>query len=47
MNRSHIMRHACIRLEIKIEIRLEFNQSEERKPNSSLVYFALIDQIPI
>jgi len=38
---------AGIRLEIKIEIRLEFNQSEERKPISSLVNFALIGQIPI
>jgi len=35
------------RLEIKIEIGLEFNQSEERKPISSLVIFALIGQNPI
>jgi len=35
---------AHIRLEIEIEIGLEFNQSEERKPISSLVKFALIDQ---
>jgi len=34
-------------LEIVIEIRLEFNQSEERKPVSSLVNFALIGQNPI
>jgi len=33
-----------IRLEIEIEIGLEFNQSEERKSISSLVNFALIDQ---
>jgi len=38
---------ACIRLEIGIEIELEFNQSEERKPISSLVNFALIGQNPI
>jgi len=36
-----------IRLEIEIEIGLEFNQSEERKPISSLVNFALIGQNPI
>jgi len=36
---------ACIRLEIEIETRSEFNQSEERKPN--LVNFALIGQISI
>jgi len=35
---------ARITLEIGIEIRLEFNQSEERKPISSLVNFALIGQ---
>jgi len=40
-------RKARIRLEIKIKIRLEFNQLEERKPNSSLVNFALIGQNPI
>jgi len=33
-----------IRLDIEIEIELEFNQSEERKPISSLVNSALIDQ---
>jgi len=38
---------ARIRLEIEIEIRLEFNQSEGKKPISSLVNFALIDQNPI
>jgi len=38
---------ARIRLEIKIEIGLEFNQSEKRKPISSLVNFALIGQNPI
>jgi len=38
---------ARIRLEIEIEIGLEFNQSEGRKPISSLVNFALIDQNPI
>jgi len=38
---------ACIRLEIEIEIGLEFNQSEKRKPISSLVNFALIGQNPI
>jgi len=38
---------ANITLEIGIEIRLEFNQSEERKPVSGLVYFALIGQNPI
>jgi len=38
---------ARIRLEIETEIGLEFNQSEERKPISSLVNFALIDQNPI
>jgi len=32
---------------IGIEIELEFNQSEERKPISSLVNFALIGQNPI
>jgi len=31
----------------EIEIGLEFNQSEERRPISSLVSFALIDQNPI
>jgi len=31
-----------IGLEIGIEIKLEFNQSEERKPISSLVNFALV-----
>jgi len=36
-----------IRLEIEIEIGLEFNQSEERKSISSLVNFVLIDQNPI
>jgi len=36
---------AYIRLEIEIE--LVFNQSEERKPISSLVNFALIGQNPI
>jgi len=36
-----------ITLEIVIEIRLEFNQSEERKPVSDLVNFALIGQNPI
>jgi len=37
---------ARIRLEIEIEIGLEFNQlEEERKPISSLVNFALIDLI--
>jgi len=35
---------ARIRLEIKIEIGLEFNQLEERKRISNLVNFALIDQ---
>jgi len=38
---------ARIRLEIRIEIGLEFNQSEERKPISSLVNSALIGQNPI
>jgi len=38
---------ARIRLEIEIEIRSEFNQSEERKSISSLVNFALIGQISI
>jgi len=38
---------ACIKLEIEIENELEFNQSEERKPNSSLVNFVLIGQNPI
>jgi len=33
---------ARIRLEIEFEIGLVFNQSEERKPISSLVNFALI-----
>jgi len=33
-----------IRLEIDIEICLLFNQSEKRKPISSLVNFALIGQ---
>jgi len=32
---------------IKIEIRLEFNQSEERKLILSLMNFTLINQIPI
>jgi len=32
---------------IEIEIRLEFNQSEERKLISNLVNFALIGQNPI
>jgi len=32
---------------IEIEIGLEFNQSEERKPISSLVNSALIDRNPI
>jgi len=41
------MSKARITLEIGIEIRLEFNQSEERKPISSLVIFALIGQNPI
>jgi len=36
---------ARIRLEIKIEIELKFNQSEERKLISELVNFALIGQI--
>jgi len=36
-----------IRLEIEIEIGLEFNQSEERKPILGLVNFALISQNPI
>jgi len=36
-----------IRLEIEIEIGLEFNQSEERKPISSLMNFALIGQNPV
>jgi len=40
-------RYARIRLEIGIEIELEFNQSEERKSISSLVNFALIGQNPI
>jgi len=39
------MPKACIRLEIEIE--LEFNQSEGRKPIPSLVNFALIGQNPI
>jgi len=34
-------------LKIEIEIRLEYNQSEEKKPISSLVNFVLIDQNPI
>jgi len=38
---------ARIRLENEIEIGLEFNQSEGRKPISSLVNFALIGQDPI
>jgi len=38
---------ARIRLKIEIEIGLEFNQPEERKPISSLVNFALIGQNPI
>jgi len=38
---------ARIRLEIEIEIRLEFNQSEERKPISSLMNLVLIGQNPI
>jgi len=38
---------AHIRLEIEIEIGLKFNQSEERKPISSLVNSALIGQNPI
>jgi len=38
---------AHIRLEIEIEIGLEFNQSEEKIPISSLVNFALIGQNPI
>jgi len=38
---------ARIRLEIEIEIGLKFNQSEGRKPISSLVNFALIGQNPI
>jgi len=37
---------ASIRLEIKIEIRLEFNQSEKRKLISRLVNFALIGHNP-
>jgi len=36
-----------VRLEIEIEIKLEFNQSEERKLVSGLVNFALISQNPI
>jgi len=36
-----------IRLETEIEIGLEFNQSDERKPLLCLMNFALIDQIPI
>jgi len=40
-------RKARIRLEIGIEIGLDFDQSEGRKPISSLVYFALIGQNPI
>jgi len=39
---------ASIRVsDIGIEIELELNQSEERKPISSLVNFALIGQNPI
>jgi len=38
---------ARIRLKVEIEIGLKFNQSEERKPISSLINFALIGQIPI
>jgi len=38
---------AHIKLEIEIEIGLEFNQSGGRKPISSLVNFALIGQNPI
>jgi len=37
----------ALRLVIEIEIGLEFNQSEGRKPISSLVNFALIGQNPI
>jgi len=42
----HGLYKAYIRLEIEIEIEigLVFNQSEERKPISSLVNFALIGQ---
>jgi len=36
-----------VRIKLEIEIGLEFNQSEERKPISSLVNFALIDQNPM
>jgi len=36
-----------IRLEIEIEIRLEFNHSEERKPILGLMNFVLIGQISI
>lgn len=39
--------YARIRLEIEIEIGLEFNQSEERKPISTSMKFTLIGQIPI
>jgi len=35
------------RIRLEIEIGLEFNQSEGRKPILSLVNFALIDQNPI
>jgi len=38
------MLKARIRLNIEIEIGLEFNQSKERKPISSLVNSALIGQ---
>jgi len=38
---------ARIRLEIEIEIGLEFNQLKERRPISSLMNFALIGQNPI
>jgi len=43
----NVIYKARTRLKIEIEIGLEFNQSEERKPISSLVNFALIDQNPI
>jgi len=36
-----------VRIRLEIEIELEFNQSEERKPISSLVNSALINQNPI
>jgi len=42
--RTTALEKSSIRLEIEIEIGLEFNQLEERKPISSLVNFALIDQ---